>query len=91
MDKYTQGWRTRQGSRVQKCRQHIMEDRDLCLTKLLPKEQVKAAKRGLRTREAPVSYRRRIGKSKVSGTVRGTFGAGRKILWVILREARDGR
>jgi hypothetical protein len=43
MDKYTQGWRTRQVSRVQKCRRHIVEDRDLCLTKLLPKEQIDAA------------------------------------------------
>jgi len=49
--------------------------------------QVKAAKLGLRTREVPVSYRRRIGRSKVSGTVRGVLGAGGKILWVIFREA----
>ena len=43
MDKYIRGWRTRQGSRVQKCRQHIVEDRDLCLTQLLPREQVDTA------------------------------------------------
>lgn len=49
--------------------------------------QVKALKRGLRFREVPVSYRRRIGVSKVSGTIRGVIGAGTKILYVIAREA----
>ncbi|WP_310393178.1 glycosyltransferase family 2 protein [Hymenobacter sp.] len=47
--------------------------------------QVKAARQGLRTVEVPVRYRRRIGTSKVSGTVRGTIGAGYKILWTIFR------
>lgn len=49
--------------------------------------QVKAARDGLRTFEVPVTYRRRIGVSKISGTLRGTFRAGTKILWVIAREA----
>ena len=49
--------------------------------------QVKAARDGLRTLEVPVTYRRRIGVSKISGTLRGTFRAGTKILWVITREA----
>ena len=35
----------------------------------------KAARCGLRVREIPVSYRKRIGRSKISGTVRGTIGA----------------
>jgi len=43
MDKYTQELRTRQVSRVQKCRRHIVENHDLCLTKLLPKDQIDAA------------------------------------------------
>ncbi len=47
--------------------------------------QIKAARLGLRTVEVPVRYRRRIGTSKVSGTVRGTIGAGYKILWTIYR------
>lgn len=47
--------------------------------------QIKAARQGLRTVEVPVRYRRRIGTSKVSGTVRGTLGAGYKILWTIYR------
>ena len=49
--------------------------------------QVKAAKLGLSCTEVPVSYRKRVGRSKVSGTVRGVLGAGTKILWVIFREA----
>ena len=45
--------------------------------------QIKAAKLGLKTTEVPVDYRKRIGVSKVSGTVKGVFGAGFKILWTI--------
>jgi glycosyltransferase involved in cell wall biosynthesis len=45
--------------------------------------QLKAAKKGLRILEVPVSYRVRIGKSKVSGTLKGTVMAGYKILsWI---------
>jgi glycosyltransferase involved in cell wall biosynthesis len=47
--------------------------------------QVKAAKLGLRCAEIPVDYRRRIGVSKVSGTVKGTILAGYKIIWTILK------
>lgn len=47
--------------------------------------QVKAARQDLRVTEIPVSYRRRIGTSKISGTVRGTLGAGYKILATIFR------
>lgn len=47
--------------------------------------QVKAAKLGVRHAEVPVSYRPRIGVSKVSGTLRGTIGASRKILWVLAK------
>ncbi len=47
--------------------------------------QVKAAKMGLKACEIPVKYRVRIGFSKVSGTVRGTIGAGYKILWTIFK------
>jgi glycosyltransferase involved in cell wall biosynthesis len=47
--------------------------------------QVKAARLGLRVVEVPVRYRRRIGTSKISGTVRGTLGAGYKILWTIFK------
>jgi hypothetical protein len=49
--------------------------------------QVKAARRGLRVVEVPVDYRPRLGRSKVSGTLRGTLGAGTKIVATILRYA----
>ena len=49
--------------------------------------QVKAARRGVPHAEVPVSYRRRIGVSKVSGTISGTLGASRKILWMLARHA----
>ncbi len=52
--------------------------------------QVKAARQGLRVVEVPVDYRPRIGRSKVSGTVRGTLGAGTKIVATILRHAWTG-
>lgn len=47
--------------------------------------QVKAAKQGFRCKEVPVQYRRRIGVSKVSGTLKGTILAGYKIIWTILK------
>ncbi|PJZ42662.1 UDP-glucose--dolichyl-phosphate glucosyltransferase [Leptospira kmetyi] len=45
--------------------------------------QVKAAKYGLRCAEIGVSYKKRIGSSKVSGTVLGSIRAGWKILYTI--------
>ena len=47
--------------------------------------QARAARARLRYREIPVSYRPRIGQSKISGTVGGSVRAGLKILWVLLR------
>ncbi|MCP4506506.1 MAG: glycosyltransferase family 2 protein [Fuerstiella sp.] len=47
--------------------------------------QIKAAKQKLRTVEVPVSYRRRVGVSKISGTVSGTIKAGYKILYLIAK------
>jgi glycosyltransferase involved in cell wall biosynthesis len=52
--------------------------------------QVRAAMLKVPSTEVPVSYARRIGVSKVSGTIRGVFGAGTKILYVIAREAWGG-
>jgi hypothetical protein len=50
--------------------------------------QVKALAAGLRVAEVPVSYRRRLGVSKITGTVSGTLRAGYKILWTVLRYSR---
>ncbi len=47
--------------------------------------QAKVARAGIPSTEVPVSYHRRIGKSKITGTVRGTFLAGWKIITTILR------
>jgi glycosyltransferase involved in cell wall biosynthesis len=47
--------------------------------------QVKAAKLKLRCTEVPVQYRRRIGISKISGTVKGTILAGYKIILTIFK------
>lgn len=47
--------------------------------------QVKAARLKLRFLEVPVSYRRRIGVSKITGTVGGTIRAGWKILYTIFK------
>jgi len=50
--------------------------------------QVKAIRKGLRIVEVPTSWRRRRGgRSKISGTVRGVLGAGYKILTTIARHA----
>ena len=47
--------------------------------------QVKALQQHLACAEVPVSYRKRIGTSKVSGTVKGSILAGYKILWTIFK------
>ncbi|HAC24995.1 MAG TPA: UDP-glucose--dolichyl-phosphate glucosyltransferase [Cytophagales bacterium] len=47
--------------------------------------QLKAARDGLLYVEVPVRYRRRIGFSKISGTVKGTLLAGYKIIATILK------
>ncbi len=48
--------------------------------------QIKAVRAGLRIVEVPVSYRRRrAGRSKVSGSMWGSFAAGVKILWTVAR------
>ena len=47
--------------------------------------QVKAVKNGLRIQEVPVKYRERIGVSKITGTVSGTFKAGTKIIYTIFK------
>ncbi|PPK84644.1 glycosyl transferase family 2 [Neolewinella xylanilytica] len=63
-----------------------MEDPDFGWTVEM---QVRAAKAGLKCTEVPVGYRRRIGVSKISGTVRGTVLAGHKILWTIFKLIRS--
>jgi glycosyltransferase involved in cell wall biosynthesis len=47
--------------------------------------QVKALKKGLKCTEVPVSYRKRIGVSKITGTLTGTLKAGYKIIWTIIK------
>ena len=50
--------------------------------------QMRAARAGLRILEVPVNHRCRAGgKSKVSGTLRGTFVAGTRILATLVRVA----
>jgi glycosyltransferase involved in cell wall biosynthesis len=50
--------------------------------------QMKAARDGLRILEIPVNHRRRLGgESKVSGTFRGTFVAGSRIVATLIRVA----
>ena len=52
--------------------------------------QMKAARAGLRVVEIPVNHRRRAGgESKVSGTLRGTFVAGARIVTTLLRIAAE--
>jgi hypothetical protein len=59
-----------------------MEDRNFGWTVEM---QIKAIAAGLRIAEFPVPYRRRIGTSKISGTVSGALKAGAKILYTIAK------
>ena len=47
--------------------------------------QVKAVKQKMSFCEVPVSYRKRIGVSKITGTIKGTFLAGYKIITTIIK------
>jgi len=49
--------------------------------------QVKALRHKLRACEVAVSYRKRVGVSKITGTLYGTFMAGYKILFTVFRYA----
>ncbi len=54
--------------------------------------QMRAARAGLRILEVPVNHRCRAGgESKVSGTLRGTFVAGTRIIATLLRIAAERR
>ena len=64
-----------------------MRDRDFGWTVEM---QARAARAGLRVLEVPVRYRRRVGRSKISGTMRGVLGAGWKILWTLGRVRLGG-
>ncbi len=47
--------------------------------------QIKAAKQKMKFCEVPVNYKKRIGVSKVSGTVKGTVLAGIKIIFAVFK------
>lgn len=49
--------------------------------------QIKVLKAGYSYMEVPVSYRKRVGVSKITGTISGTLKASYKILWTIARYA----
>lgn len=68
--------------RYEKLLELEMEDPDFGWTVEM---QVKAAKMKFKCTEIPVRYRRRVGVSKVSGTIKGTILAGHKILWTIFK------
>jgi glycosyltransferase involved in cell wall biosynthesis len=47
--------------------------------------QIKALRHKLRVAEVPVSYRRRVGVSKISGNWRASIAAGTTIIWTAFR------
>ena len=64
-----------------------MKDRDFGWTVEM---QIKAARRGVRHTEVPVRYRKRVGRSKISGTILGLARAGMKILGTIAADRLGG-
>lgn len=52
--------------------------------------QIRALQLAARVVEVPVHYRRRVGKSKISGTVTGVIKAGWWIVYTIVKYARTG-
>ena len=59
-----------------------MQDRDFGWTVEM---QIKAVRNGLRIHEVPVNYRKRVGISKITGTLSGTIRAGTKIIYTIFK------
>lgn len=53
--------------------------------------QIKAARKGFRYAEVAAPYRKRVGVSKISGTVRGTLGASFKIIGLLARYDLAGK
>ncbi len=53
--------------------------------------QIRAIQEGLDVMEVPVNYRKRIGKSKISGTITGTLMAGTIIIKTIFSAAMFGK
>jgi len=68
--------------RVEALRKLDMRDRNYGWTIEM---QIKAVRHKLRIEEVPVSYRNRIGVSKVSGNLKASVLAGIKILWTVFR------
>ena len=59
-----------------------MQDKDFGWTIEM---QLKAAKAGMNVKEVPVTYRKRIGTSKISGTFIGSIKAGVKIITTLFK------
>jgi glycosyltransferase involved in cell wall biosynthesis len=68
--------------RAEKLNQLKMEDQNFGWTIEM---QLKALDHGLKIKEVPLRYRRRIGQSKISGTIKGSFMAGFIIIKTIFR------
>ena len=59
-----------------------MQDRDFGWTVEM---QIKAVRNGLSIHEVPVNYRKRVGISKITGTLSGTIRASTKIIYTIFK------
>ena len=51
----------------------------------LPEMVILALRKRLRIVEVPVNYRRRIGESKITGTLKGAFKTGMRMIWLIIK------
>ena len=47
--------------------------------------QIKALMKNYKYKEIDVKYKKRLGKSKISGTLKGSILAGKKILYLIFK------
>jgi len=56
----------------------------------LPEMVIRARHAGLSMIEIPVNYRSRVGESKITGTFRGTFKTGMRMITLILRMRVSG-
>lgn len=63
----------------------ILDDLTVGGSHFLPEMVILALKRGLRIIEVPVNYRRRVGGSKITGTLKGALRTGFQMITLILK------
>jgi len=69
----------------------IQDDMTVGGSHFLPEMVILGLKKGVRVIEVPVNYRRRVGESKITGTLGGTLRTGFRMIGIILKHRLPDR